>query len=149
MISDTLNHPGQSWHHFFPGFPHFLTAFLLCIFAPSNILSSWKPERSCQNESLMLHLILMTCSALKTSSKILVCPMWLCLTQDLPTSKPFSYPSPSLLPALNYNNLHWFPPQPSLVPYTFLPLGFNSHCSFSLKCSSIQLINSYLSSFRC
>lgn len=74
MISDTLNHPGQSWHHFFPGFPHFLTAFLLCIFAPSNILSSWKPERSCQNESLMLHLILMTCSALKTSSKIFGMP---------------------------------------------------------------------------
>lgn len=75
--------------------------------------------------------------------------MWPCLTQDLPTSRPFSYPSPSLLPALNYNNLHWFLLQPYLVPYTFLPLGFNFHCSFSLKCSSIQLSNSYLSSFRC
>ena len=94
-------------------------------------------------------LILMTSSALKTSSKIFGMPSVACLTQDLPTSRPFSYPSPSLLPALNYNNLHWFPPQPSLVPYTFLPLGFNSHCSFSLKCSSIQLINSYLSPFRC
>lgn len=91
----------------------------------------------------------MTSSALKTSSKIFGMP-----NVALPDPGPahlqtLLYPSPSLLPALNYNSLHWFPPQPSLIPYTFLPLGFNSHCSFSLKCSSSQLINSYLSSFRC
>lgn len=123
VISHTSNHPSQSWHHLFPGFPQSLPHSSSVHSCP--LLSSFK-------YGSLSDPVRMRCSWLVEDS----------ITSRSSPKKELNvalqWPGthlPPLLPALSDNDLPRFPRLSSLVPGTFPPQGLSSCCPFPLECS--------------
>lgn len=128
-------------------FPTTTSQLLFHVLLPPPNLSTWKPVWSCQNE------IFMAClgfndfvQLLKQIVKFLVCQMWPCLAQDLPTSQPLLTP---VLTACGHNDLHRFPQQLlwSHTPSFHWALALAAHSPWNAL--PIQLFYFHSSSFWC
>lgn len=128
------------FHNCFP------SALFPYTFAPPNFLSPWKLNeilKACLSFNDFLWLW-------KQILKFLVCLMWPCLAQDLPTSQPLLILLSSMLPALSHNDLYWFsltiffgPIHLSWTGFWLLPLVLHEMFSlFSYFTSFILLLMS-------